>query len=108
MYLYLFLIFVIVFVVLIVWDSMHPKESYCGWTGLTYAEGPLPDPIQEESKSPPFYDQNAARKPLCSYKNYMFPPPMRYGSFPTCPTLEKQYQYWNTAMLSTPQTPYLV
>lgn len=98
---------ILVALLLLVW--IQKKEPFCASTGLSYDESPLPEPIKESSKSPPFYDLNARREPLCSYKNYMFPPPMNYGEFEyNPPEMEKQYLYWNTAVLSKPQTPYLV
>ena len=94
---------------IILFSFFFGKENYCGTTGLTYDQGPLPDPIEEESKSPPFYDLDQPRNPLCSYKNYTMPPPMHYGVFEyNNPELENRYQYWYTGVLSHPQTPYLV
>ncbi len=98
-----------VFIAIVLLSLLFQKEGYCGNTGMTYDQGPLPDPIREESKEPPFYEAGSPRKPLCSYKNYTFPPPMDYGPFEyNCPELEKRYLYWNTAVLSHPQTCYLV
>jgi hypothetical protein len=85
----------------------HRKETFCAVTGYTYDHpGDLPD-IADISRAPPFYDLNAVRPPSCSYKNYMFPPPMGYGPI-DCPQTPIRYRYWDQALLSHPQTPYLV
>jgi len=86
----------------------QPVEKYCGTTGFMYGEvDELPDNIMRESKSPPFYSLDAPRAPLCAYKNYMMPPPLRPP--PTnCPDNATPLQYWNIATLSHPQTPYLI
>lgn len=98
-----------VIIAIVLFSLLFKKEGFCGNTGLTYDQGPLPNPIREEAKEPPFYETGVARKSLCSYRNYTFPPPMNYGSFENnSPELEKQYLYWNTAVLSHPQTCYLV
>ena len=103
----LFSLCVVVAIILI--TLLMRKEGYCVTTGIAYDQGPLPDPIEEEAKTPPFYELGVARKPLCSYRNYTFPPPMDYGPFEyNPPELEKRYLYWNTAVLSHPQTPWLV
>ena len=70
------------------------KERFTATTGILYDQGPLSDPIEEEARSPPFYNLDGVRNPLCSYKNYMFPKPMEYGKYEeSCPSLEKKYQY---------------
>lgn len=96
---------VIVIIMILCGIYYNTKEGFCGTTGLHYGEGEkLPQITNDE---PPFYDLNAARQPKCSYKNFTFPPPMDYGP-PSCPYIEPRYHYWDTAMLSHPQTPYLV
>jgi hypothetical protein len=85
----------------------YNRENFCAVTGFTYDDpGDLPD-ISDTSRASPFYDLNAVRPPSCSYKNYMFPPPMGYGLI-DCPKTSLRYRYWDEAMLSHPQTPYIV
>jgi len=88
------------------------KEAFCGSTGLDYEAGcdtlPVPKNIQTISRSPPFYDLNAVRPSLCSYKNYQFPPPLDYPAFPQSSDPDPVFQYWDDAMLSHPQTPYVI
>lgn len=89
-------------------------EKYSPVTGFSYADGcdsmPVPANIKESSRSPPFYDLNSVRKPLCSYRNFTFPPPMNYPSIQETPSTDaNKYLYWfHSAVLSHPQTAYLV
>jgi len=101
-------VFIILIGILIKKRYVKSPESYCGTTGFRYGEIPeLPTPIKTESKSPPFYAIDAPRKPLCAYMNYTMPPPLDVPP-PICPDINPRYQYWNSAMLSHPQTPYLI
>lgn len=106
-----FVLFLLIALILVVY-SLHPKryEPFCAVTGYTYDDPcPIPDitNIADISRSPPFYDLNAVRPPSCSYKNFTYPPPMDYDPI-VCPKPEIRYHYWDTAMLSHPQTPYVV
>ena len=88
-------------------------ENFNPIIGATYADGcdkmPVPENIREESRSPPFYNLSTVRKgDFCSYKNYIYPPPMDYPPVESCPFFDNRFQYWNTAVLSHPQTSYLV
>jgi hypothetical protein len=88
-------------------------EGYSPVTGFSYADGcdkmPVPQNIKTSSKSPPFYNLNAVRPPFCAYRNYTFPPPLGYTPIQEAPASFDRYQYWfNDAVLSHPQTSYLV
>lgn len=88
-------------------------EKYSPVTGFSYKDGcnkmPVPDNIRVSSRSPPFYQLDAVRKPLCAYRNYTFPPPMNYSPIIEPPAKFDIYQYWfKDAVLSHPQTSYLV
>jgi hypothetical protein len=88
-------------------------EKYSPVTGFSYADGcdkmPVPENIRTSSKSPPFYNLNAVRSPLCAYRNFTFPPPMGYTPIKEAPADFDIYQYWfKDAVLSHPQTAYLV
>lgn len=88
-------------------------EGYSPVTGFSYADGcekmPVPQNIKTSSKSPPFYNLNAVRHPLCAYRNYTFPPPLGYTTIQEAPASFDRYQYWfKEAVLSHPQTSYLV
>jgi len=88
-------------------------EKYSPVTGFSYADGcdkmPVPENIRTSSRSPPFYNLNAVRPPLCAYRNFTFPPPMGYTPIQDAPANFDIYQYWfKDAVLSHPQTAYLV
>jgi len=88
-------------------------EKYSPVTGFSYADGcdkmPVPENIRTSSRSPPFYNLNAVRPPLCAYRNFTFPPPMGYTPIQDAPANFYIYQYWfKDAVLSHPQTAYLV
>lgn len=110
----LFILVVFIFIAMMMnHNSCGRKEGFNPVIGATYADGcdkmPVPNNIRAESRSPPFYNLAAVRKPeLCSYRNYIFPPPMDYPPVETCPFFDNRFQYWNTGVLSHPQTSYLV
>lgn len=94
------LVFIGIFMVLYV---VSARETFCP-NQVFYA-----DAIEQDARSPPFYDLNTPRQPLSVYKNYIMPPPLNYGPYEESPSeLEKRYQYWNSSLLSHPQTPYLI
>lgn len=89
------------------------RDNFSMVSGYRYQDGcdklPVPENIREVSRSGPFYDLNAIRPPLCSYKNYIFPPPLEYPPLEQdCSDFNKRYRYWNTGVLSHPWTTYLV
>jgi len=94
------------------------EENFCVTTGYTYDQGGanIPD-LSKISREPPFYDLTAVRPPECSYRNYTYPVPMGFSPLqPASPCgkeegkkLASRYLYWySDAMLSHPQTPFLV
>ena len=94
------------------------EENFCVTTGYTYEQGGanIPD-LSKISREPPFYDLTAARPAECSYRNYTYPVPMGFSPLqPSSPCgkeegkkLASRYLYWySDAMLSHPQTPFLV
>lgn len=90
-----------------------PCEKFSAVTGFSYADGcnkmPVPENIKASSRSPPFYNLNAVRNPLCSYRNFTFPPPLGYTPIIEPDASFDKYQYWfKDAVLSHPQTAYLV
>lgn len=113
----LLLLFVLAFLMIAVvvqFSSCKKKEKYSPVTGFSYTDGcnsmPVPANIKASSRSPPFYNLNSVRKPLCSYRNFTFPPPMNYTPIQETPAIvANKYLYWfNSAVLSHPQTAYLV
>lgn len=108
----LLLLILVLLMIAMVWYS--PCEKYSPVTGFSYTDGcdsiPVPDNIKKSSKSPPFYDLNSVRKPLCAYRNFTFPPPMNYTPIQETPSSDaNRYLYWfHNAVLSHPQTAYLV
>lgn len=88
-------------------------EGYSPVTGFSYMDGcdkmPVPENIKTSSRYPPFYDLQTIRRPeVCAYRNYTFPPPLHYSRTPPQDP-STTYQYWLTeAVLSHPQTAYLV
>lgn len=109
-----FLLLAIVLVILSVMVAFSSCEKYSPVTGFSYADGidkmPVPGNIRTSSRSPPFYDLQTVRQPpLCAYRNYTFPPPMNYTPIQEAPSQFDIYQYWwKDAVLSHPQTAYLV
>jgi hypothetical protein len=105
----------VVFVLLMVLGAYASKcESYSPVTGFSYQDGchrlPVPENIKVSSRSPPFYDLMAVRRPeVCAYRNFTFPPPMKYPPIQEPDPKFDIYQYWfKDAVLSHPQTAYLV
>lgn len=90
------------------------KEGYSPVTGFSYKDGcdmlPTPGNIRASSRSPPFYDLSAVRRPeVCAYRNFTFPPPMGYTPIQEADPKFDVHQYWfKDAVLSHPQTAYLV
>lgn len=88
-------------------------ERYSPVTGFSYSDGcdkmPVPQNIKTSSRSPPFYNLQTVRRPeVCAYRNYTFPPPLNYSRTPPHEP-SAIYQYWLTeAVLSHPQTAYLI
>lgn len=103
-----------VIVVVAIYYSVKPVEKYSPVTGFSYKDGcdlmPTPGNIRASSKSPPFYDLSAVRQPpVCAYRNFTFPPPMGYTPIEEADPEFDVYRYWfNDAVLSHPQTAYLV
>lgn len=109
---FLFMIFIMI-IILSVMVRYSSCERFSPVTGFSYADGcdkmPVPNNIKTTSKSPPFYDLNAVRPEMCSYRNYTFPPPLGYKPIQEPPPQFDIYQYWfKDAVLSHPQTSYLV
>lgn len=110
----LFLYFAVVIVLVVACVRFAScKETYSPVTGYSYRDGcdkmPVPENIQASSRSPPFYNLQAVRPPLCAYRNFTFPPPMGYSAIQEPPAQFDIYQYWfKDAVLSHPQTAYLV
>lgn len=108
------IVFVIVFILIFIAFIRCPcGEPYNPVTGFSYKDGcdkmPVPENIRMSSKSPPFYNLNAVRPEFCAYRNFTFPPPMDYPPIQEPSPKFDIYQYWfNDAVLSHPQTTYLV
>lgn len=108
-----FLLVIVGVILLSIYLRIVSCEKYSPVTGFSYADGcnklPVPENIKVSSKSPPFYNLNAVRKPLCAYRNFTFPPPLGYTPIQEAPASFDKYQYWfKDAVLSHPQTSYLV
>lgn len=90
------------------------REEYSPVTGFSYSDGhakmPVPENIRVSSRSPPFYDLSVPRRlSVCAYRNFTFPPPMNYTPIEEADPKFDVYQYWfKDAVLSQPQTAYLV
>lgn len=88
------------------------RDNFSMVSGYKYDDGcfsmPVPENIRKINRSPPFYDINGRRSELCSYKNFTFPPPMNYPPLDECTDFNRRYRYWNTGVLSHPQTSFLV
>lgn len=109
----IFLFLSILLIVIATSAHVSSCEKYSPITGFSYADGcekmPVPENIRASSRSPPFYNLNAVRTPFCSYRNFTFPPPMGYSPITETPPELDGYQYWfKEAVLSHPQTAYLV
>lgn len=103
------LIVVMLSVIIYAVVASRRNESYCGTTPYLYGDiDELPDDIAVSSKSPPFYDLNGVREPLCAYRNYTMPMPIDYPPVRECPDIPMRYQYWKEATLSHPWTPYII
>lgn len=104
----------IVLVIMLSLTTFQCSESFSPVTGYSYQDGcaaiPVPENIRHASRSGPFYDLNAVRPAMCAYRNFTFPPPLGYKPvLESPPELYDVYQYWwNDAVLSHPQTAYLV
>lgn len=108
-----FLLVIVVIIIILFSVNLVSCEKFSAVTGFSYADGcnklPVPENIKVNSKSPPFYNLNAVRTPLCSYRNFTFPPPLGYTPIEEPLPSSDQYQYWfREAVLSHPQTAYLV
>lgn len=108
----LLFVFALIIVIIVVMRCSC-TEGYNPVTGFSYDDGcdkmPVPENIRISSKSPPFYNLNATRPEFCAYRNFTFPPPMDYPPIQEPSAEFDIYQYWfNDAVLSHPQTAYLV